>query len=193
MSRARQLHLPGFSKGPHRHGGDLRQGKRKTARPFDRRQALHVILKSSRARGKWSMLHPTHARHVHGLTHELARKRGIRLFRFANVGNHVHLLIQAPSRRDFQAFLRELAGTIAIAVTGARKGAGLQTNVNGRGFWDHLAFTRIVSWGRDFQGTGFYLVKNLFEAERIPMKRLLAEGVRLISIGPDRALSGAPS
>lgn len=139
------------------------------------------------------MLSPKHARHIHDLTHQLARRRGVRLFRFANVGNHVHLLIQAPSRAAFQSFLRELAGAIAIIVTGAKKGNSLEANPTGRGFWDHLAFTRIVSFGRDFAGVMRYLIKNLFEAMGIPMKKLLAQGIRVISVESDgRRLSGVP-
>lgn len=194
MARSLQLSLPGLSRGKlaHQHGGDLRRGKRKTARPFDRKQALHVVLRSSKAHGRWSMLSPCHSRPIHDLTHELARKRGVRLFRFANVGNHIHLLIQAPSRAVFQAFLRELAGTLAIVVTGAKKGNSLNSNESGRGFWDHLAFTRIVSFGRDFENVMRYLVKNLFEAMGVPMKKLLARGIRVISVNGEGRVSGLP-
>lgn len=184
-----QTFLPGFSsrRAAIAHGGDLRPGRRKIARPFDPKQALHLVLRSSKAQGKWSMLTPANCREVHDFTHRLADRWGVRVYRYANVGNHLHLLIKARSRAVFQRFLRELSGGIAMRVTGARKGAALSRDGDGttRGFWDDLAFSRIVHWGRDYNGVALYLIKNLFEAAGIPMKLLLAQGYRLISIGPD--------
>ena len=75
-----------------------------------------------------------------------------------------------------QSFLRELTGSIAIIVTGAKKGAALAQNKS----------------GRDFKNVGRYLIKNLFEAAGIPMKKLLAQGYRVCRIGKDGALEGAP-
>jgi REP element-mobilizing transposase RayT len=174
------------------HGGELRIGKRKTKRPLDPKQALHVVLRSSLARGQWSMLHPKHCDHIHAETERLAKRWGVRLYRYANVGNHIHLLIKVPSRAVWQRFLRELTGAIAIIVTAAKKGQGLKHNKSGRGFWDHLAFTRIVHFGRDFENMGRYLIKNLFESAGVPMKRLLAQGCRILTISRDGLLSGAP-
>jgi hypothetical protein len=57
--RAKQLQLPGFSfKTRSTHGGELARGKRKTMRPLDPKQALHLVLRSSKAKGSLSMLHP---------------------------------------------------------------------------------------------------------------------------------------
>ena len=140
------------------HGGETNIGKRKQARPFDPKRAIHLVLRSSRARGEWSFLSPSHSRKTERLIQFLADKNDIRIYRFANVGNHLHLLLRAKVRRSFQTFLRNLAGAIASLVTGAKK-----SNPIGK-FWDHLAYTRIVSWGREFKGLQAYLVKNLFEA-----------------------------
>src|SRR5262245_61664871 len=80
------------------HGGSIGAGRRKVARPLDPKRPLHLVMKSSRARGTWSMLHPQSARGVERLVRRVARKRKIRLYRFANVGNHLHLLAQPKSR-----------------------------------------------------------------------------------------------
>ena len=194
MRPKRDSFLPGFNSKTAviSHGGDHTQGKRKTRRPIDPRQALHVVLRSSRARGELSLLHPKHCDPIHQFTHKLAKRWGVRLYRYANVGNHIHLLIKVPSRAVWQRFLRELAGGIAIIVTGARKGVALVKNDNGRGFWDGLAFTRIVHFGRDFVNMGRYLIKNLFEAAGVPMKKLLGQGLRVISVSRDGLVSGAP-
>jgi hypothetical protein len=184
-----QSFLPGLNlKASASHGGELSRGKRKTYRPIDPKQALHVVLRSSRARGKLSMLHPDHCDAIETFTRQVAFRRGITLYRYANVGNHLHLLVRAPSRIAWQRFLRELSGGIAILVTGARKGSALKRNETQRGFWDHLAFTRIVSFGRDFERLARYFIKNIFEAAGIPMKKLLAQGYRIASIGRDGVL-----
>jgi REP element-mobilizing transposase RayT len=197
MNRVRakkESYLPGFSSktASISHGGEHTLGKRKTMRPIDPKQALHVVLRSSQARGEHSMLRPRHSGKIHDFAHALARRWGVRLYRYANVGNHIHLLIQVPSRAVWQRFSRELAGGIAIIVTGAKKGAALAPNSTGRGFWDHLAFTRIVKFGRDFEGVGRYLIKNLFEAAGVPVARLLGQGNRVCTISRDGVLIGAP-
>jgi REP element-mobilizing transposase RayT len=194
-------YLPGFNKtAGASHGGDLSRGKRKMFRPVDPKQALHVILKSSKARGSLSMLHPKHCNHIEAFVRETAKRWGVKLYRFANVGNHIHLLIQVPTREAWKRFSKEVSGGIAQIVTGAKKGMGLGRNQDAsipesakRGFWDHLIFTRIVSFGRDFQGMARYLIKNLFEAAGVPMKRLLAHGVRVVLVDSNGIARGVPS
>ncbi len=95
---------------------------------------------------------------VHQLVDETASKYGLRVHRFSNVGNHLHLLVSTKTRRGFQSFLRVLTGAIAFAITGARKG-----NPIGK-FWDKLAFSRVLSWGREFQRLAHYFIKNDLES-----------------------------
>ena len=172
--RARQLSF--LPKAQVEHGGELRKGKRKTMRPFDPRRAMHIVLRSSRARGDWSMLRPKNRDNVERLTRAIAKSRGISLYRYSNVGNHLHLLVRARSRKAFQSFLRELTGTIAALITGAKKG-----NAIGK-FWDRLAYTRIVTWGRDFRNLELYFIKNLFEAAGLLTRKAKAAGLRVIPL-----------
>ena len=146
-----------------------------------------------------TMLHPKRCDAIHAFTRKLAAHWGVRIYRYANVGNHIHLLIKVPSRTVWQRFSRELAGGIAIIVTGARKGQALSRvrkrddEDTLRGFWDGLVFTRIVSFSRDFTGMKRYLVKNLFEAMGINMKKLIAQGLSVVTISEDGKLSSVPS
>lgn len=56
------------------------------------------------------------------------------VYRFANVGDHLHLLVKANDRKDLADYLRVLAGRIAVTVSGARK------HVKRIGkFWDRFA------------------------------------------------------
>jgi REP element-mobilizing transposase RayT len=197
----KQSYLPGFDKKANiSHGGDLSRGKRKTFRPIDPKQALHVVMRSSKAKGQFSMLHPKHCNGIEKFVHKTAKRWGVRVHRFANVGNHLHLLIQVPTKEAWRCFSRELSGGIAQIVTQAQKGSALsRTNDPSmpesakRGFWDHLVFTRIVSFGGDFQGVARYLIKNLFEAAGVPMRKLMKDGFRLLFIDRDGLVSGAPS
>ncbi|MCM2323189.1 MAG: hypothetical protein NDJ90_07985 [Oligoflexia bacterium] len=205
MSRKRQEHqltLPGLTKRtrPLAHGGDVTRGKRKTARPFDHKQALHVVLRSSKARGERSLLHPRHCNHVRALTKRLEERWGVTVYRYANVGNHLHLLVRARTRPAWQGFIRELSGGIAMLVTGARKGQGLPREKAGlprgigvadsaqRGFWDELVFTRIVAYGRDFAGVARYVCTNLWEGAGVPMRKYLARGYQALEISDDGGL-----
>ena len=180
--RPRQLKLPllrGRS-GSTEHGGGTTRGRRKTRRPLDPRRPIHLTMRASRAVGAWSLLHPANVRHIDAFVAATARKWGVRIQERANVGNHLHLLIRAPSRAAFQAFLRELAGGIAMRVTGSRKSHG----IDGGRFWDELAYTRVVEWGRDFRRVSAYIVTNLFEAAGLISRREKALGLRARALVP---------
>ncbi len=181
--------FPGFNRTTAKgaHGGDHTYGKRKTKRPFDPKQALHVVLKSSKAKGQYSMLHPQHCNHIRKLMTRLKTRWQIAVYRYANVGNHLHLLIRAKSLADWQGFIREFSGGIAMIVTGAKKSHGLARSKSKevcesakRGFWDHLVFTRIVRFGKDFIAVAEYVLKNLWEAAGIPVRKFLANGYRIL-------------
>lgn len=164
-----------FKSAPKHFGGEHLIGKRKSARPIALKSPMHVVMRSQLARGQWSMLHPRHAKHVRAITETLARKHGIRLDQFANVGNHLHLLVRARQRRPFQRFLRELAGALAMMITGARKGVEQK-------FWDARAFTRIVEWGRDLRNLEIYFIKNMFEAAGLFGRKAKAQGLRVVPL-----------
>jgi hypothetical protein len=99
----------------------------------------------------------------------MARRFGVRVYDFANVGSHLHLLIRARRRDAFQAFLRSFSGIVARRVTGARRG-----RPSGR-FFDGLAWSRVVAWGRDYLGVRHYVFRNVIEGESGPRIRWALE------------------
>jgi REP element-mobilizing transposase RayT len=141
------------------HGGSLNSGRRKLERPIDPKRPLHLVVGSSKAKGSLSFLHPSHCRKVDGKVRALARRFGICIYQFANSGNHLHLLIQGKTRKSIQDFIRALGCRIAQLVTGAGKGKPFGK------FWDALAYTRVVEWGRAFREAKYYVLKNFLEAE----------------------------
>ena len=138
---------------------------------------MHIVLRSTRASGPWSLLSAKNRTRVDALASKIAARHGLKLYRYANVGNHLHLLVKTPTRRAFQRFLKDVAGSIACLITGAKNSNPL----HGR-FWDGLAYTRIVSWGRDFKNIEQYFIKNLFEAAGLLTRRAKALGLRVIPL-----------
>ena len=157
--KARQLSFrtPGFESRS-RHGGDIRNGMRKLSRPYHPRYPLHVTLRSHRARGDWSLARTKNERQVKHWVRTLAKRFNVKIYKLANSGNHLHLLLQTKTHDDLKKYLRALTGILARVVTGARKGRP----IDGK-FWDALAFTRIVEWGRDFKNVIYYIVRNELE------------------------------
>jgi REP element-mobilizing transposase RayT len=154
--RAQQLNL--LPKPSIEHGGSIRKGKRKIQRPFDRKRPLHIVMRSTRATRDWSFLHRRNKGAVHALLVNIAERYQVRLYKYENVGNHLHLLALFPSRRELKAFLRVFAQRVMFQITGARKG-----KPQGR-FFDAIAYSRVVSWGREFTALKTYLWKNALES-----------------------------
>ncbi len=113
---------------------------------------MHVVFKSLRATGAWSLLRK--AKEVRVRVNEVAQQFEVKLLDYANGGNHLHLAIQAKKKKQIQDFLRVLPQAVAFLVTGTRKG-----NPIGR-FWHELVFSRIVEWGEDWDWIQKYFEIN---------------------------------
>ncbi|MEO5668319.1 MAG: transposase [Bdellovibrionota bacterium] len=144
--------LPGtWSKSRFAFGGSLLKNSHpKTKRIFNPKLPLHVVLKSSKARGPLSLLN--HSRRVTTILAEQAQRHHVQLLQVANAGNHLHLLLEARSREHVSNFLRAISGRIAQAVSPKD------------GFWDARPFSRIVSRGRELRNVARYLGMNSTEA-----------------------------
>jgi len=147
------------------HGHESQRGHRKLFRPLDPSKPLHLVFRSERARGAWSLRRFKHIEHIRKMTYELAGRNQVKVIQYANAGNHLHLLVHARDRDGFKRFTRTLTGLVARLVTGAKKG-----NAVGK-FWDSLFFSRVVEWGRDYFTAKGYVLQNELEAEGlIPYK-----------------------
>ncbi len=174
----KQIALPGFEREFSRShfGGSLLKGNPRDARPIAVKRPMHLVLKSKKATGARSFLAPARAAAILILVNRVARLHGIKIHRYANGGNHLHLVVQSPSRAAFQRFLRGTTGVIARMTLGRERGKALgptQAASNnpggadlpgGAAFWDARPFTRIIEWGRDFKRTNDYVIKNTLEA-----------------------------
>ena len=66
-------------------GGTLRKKSRKIARSFDSKLPLHVVLRSLRARGKYSMMKRKFNRKIEVLLHRLSNKYNVKIYEFAGM------------------------------------------------------------------------------------------------------------
>lgn len=140
------------------HGGTNTQGKRKQERPLDTKKWIHLVLKSDKAKNKLSFLAPKNQLFVEATLKAKARKFGVRIAEFVNVGNHLHLKIKIASRVTFQSFLRSVTTLIARFITKAKRGQKF-----GR-FWQGLAFTRVLRTSLEELRLKGYLEANRREA-----------------------------
>ncbi|MEO5666685.1 MAG: hypothetical protein ABIR96_01365 [Bdellovibrionota bacterium] len=190
---SQQAPLPGleFKKQLSFGGSLLKSSHAKTSRPLSSKQALHVVLRSDWAKGTRSML--GHERVIKNTFIQIGRKHGVKVYKVANAGNHLHLLVRFTKRRGLQNFLRGSCGLIARKMLGAERGrakkwdtylkpgraAGTQTENSfsstatprsrpllptRESFWSQRPFTRIVSWGKDFNSVLAYVKFNTLEA-----------------------------
>jgi REP element-mobilizing transposase RayT len=172
-----------FIKSSHRkeHGGALSHRKRRSKRILSIKNSIHVTLRSDFAYGARSLL--KHQILINHILKKFSKKFGIRVYRYAICGNHIHLLIKGKSRVGLQNFFRVFAGHTAQGILQSfpirqieysardikRGGAPILQGClkNRRQFWDLLLYTRSVTWGREFKTVARYILQNTLEALNI--------------------------
>lgn len=157
MKRKGQLEFQGhgFTKPGDEFGGSLLKGNAKGKRPLATRLPIHLTLRAEK-----SVLRlPKTFKPVNEIIAATAKKYGVTIYKQANVGNHLHLLIRIPKTGFWAPFIRELTGRIAQEVLG--RVMGLATRF--RKFKPH---TRIVrGWRKAFRSALDYVELNRLEAE----------------------------
>jgi REP element-mobilizing transposase RayT len=144
------------------------KGRRKIFRPLDRKRRLHIVLKSSHARGTRSFVN--NKLQVASLIEEKAKVYGVVIHGCEIMRDHIHIFVSFKSRELIQSFMKVTTGLIARSITKAAKGKPF-----GKRFWDGLAFTRIITGRRDFATMRNYLVKNNVEREDGTLQRRAVE------------------
>ena len=129
-------------------GGSLLKGNNPNGqRPLESKLPIHLILKAKESR----MRLPKHFGKIGKIVDSSCKRHGVKVYEYANVGNHLHLLIKIRTRRSWAAFIRELTGRIALA-----------TKIG----WLYRPYTRIVGgWRKAFQTMKEYIHLNWLEAE----------------------------
>jgi len=106
----KQLHFEGFKKRNPCFGGSLLKGNPKTNRPLDSKNPIHLVL---RANAGGLRLPKTYAK-VHKIIETSAKKHGVKIYSYVNVGNHIHFALKLHHIHRWPGFIRELTGKIAL-------------------------------------------------------------------------------
>jgi len=159
------------------HGGSLAIGRRRKARPLNIKRSHHITLKSIHAVGPRSLFQ--HKKMILSLMKKYSVRFQVKIYEYAIQGNHIHLLIKAQSREGMQNFFRVIAGHSAQRILkefplnqnagGASEHGGQKAGCkkNQRVFWSYLVYSRVVSWGREFDTVTAYIQKNTLELLQI--------------------------
>jgi hypothetical protein len=146
-------------------GSLLKKSNAKVARPISIKKSMHLVMRSSAAKGAFSLLKKD--QEIYNVIDRQAKKHGVKVYNYANGGNHLHLIVRPVSRRAFNNFVRSISGLIARMVLNAQRGRAklsLMAQTGVQKFWDQRPFTRIIEWGRDFDRSTKYLLQNTLEA-----------------------------
>jgi REP element-mobilizing transposase RayT len=160
MRSARQFFFPGFEGLKAKEfGGALIKGNPREARPVSSKRPMHLVMRSTLARGDRSFLRFGRAKQIKSLVERVSRSHGVKLYRYANGGNHLHMIVLPKSREGFNGFIRAITGLIARLTLGVERG-----RAKGLKFWDARPFTRVLEWGKDYTQVCQYLLQNTLEA-----------------------------
>lgn len=157
---ARSSQLSFFKKTKSDYGGELmkKRAGRIGPRPLDTRNTMHLVLRSSKARGERSFLR--YRKSIQDVFKRFGDRYGVRILNLANVGNHLHLQIKISNRYLYAPFIRAVTAAIAMKVTGSSR----WTRTEGR-FWDCRPWTRIVKSYRALLNLRDYIAINRMEGQ----------------------------
>ncbi|MEQ1876774.1 MAG: transposase [Bdellovibrionia bacterium] len=150
---------------PHRQGfgGSLdKKSHAKTARPISTKHAIHLVLRSSKAKGARSFLYNPHRSNVDRLIRKFCDRYGVKLYMLGFGYNHIHFQIRVTNRFTWKPFIRGLTAAIAMSVTGTAKTRALKEK-----FWDNRPWTRVMDWGKAYWAANRYMIMNEMESARL--------------------------
>ncbi len=168
-----------FKKRKSDYGGALRSTRkgREGARPISIKHTMHLVLRSTQAKGEWSFRNAKHDKNIRRIVEKFAFVYGIRVISIANAWNHLHLQIKLSNRFTYAPFIKAITGAIAMSVTGrsrwsktgkedsTRASADTKTLRSKAKFWDHRPFTRIAASFREFLNLRDYVRMNQIEGD----------------------------
>jgi REP element-mobilizing transposase RayT len=99
------------SKRRQEHGGHITLRRRRRKRPLDIKQPHHLVLRSDFAYGPRMLTR--HRPLINRIIQKAKKRFDIKVYEFAIVSNHIHILAKGRSRSDLQNFFRVVAGHTA--------------------------------------------------------------------------------
>ncbi len=150
--------------------GTKRGTHAKSHRPLDSRKPIHVCFRSKFATGKRTMLGVNQVK-VHQLVRRISDRFDVRVVKYANVGNHLHLVVKLPgtimtARRHYAKWVRLLTSRLAFEIGGSKKGRPFVDAAGKRSkFWDSIPFSRVIHGQQGWNIMSRYVLKNEFESQ----------------------------
>ncbi len=145
------------------YGGELQKTRkgRQGPRPLDTKNTMHLVLRSSKAKGSWSFNRTENYKKIKAILTKFTTKYGIQVLSMASVGNHLHLHIKLTNRYTYKPFIRAITAAIAMAVTkrsrwsqssstsdektdSMESARGVISSSKKWKFWDYRPFTRVI-------------------------------------------------
>lgn len=168
------------------YGGDLLRTRKGRAhgRPLDTKNSMHLVLRSSKAKGPWSFLKPQNRQAIQNILGKFSKRYGVRVLSLANVGNHLHLQIQLSNRQSYRKFIKAITSAIAMSITGINRWT--QNADEKLKFWDRRPFTRVIVGFRSILNLKNYIYLNQLEGMGIARKTVT-------KAAPNASLIRAPS
>ena len=183
--KSKQLHI--LKNQNKAYGGELQKTRkgRQGPRPLDTRNSMHLVLRSSKAKGLWSFNRAENYKKIKTILAKFTTKYGIQILSMATVGNHLHLHIKLTNRHTYKPFIRATTASIAMAVTkcsrwhkGRTEGllkadgqtyrpiegaANDESSTKRLKFWDYRPFTRVIVSFKNFLNLKDYIKINQLE------------------------------
>ena len=103
-SKSRQLKL--FADDLRFFGGRLLHGKRRGQRPLAKKEAVHLVFRSSWAKDGTSFRKSSNRNPIERIILATAYRYGVRIYRKSIATNHVHLVLRITNRQLYATFIR---------------------------------------------------------------------------------------
>lgn len=193
-SRDKKLH-------PSAYGGVLRNRRQgRGARSVSTRFSMHLVLRSSQARGAWSFVRPKNESMIAQVLNKHAKSTNTEILGIGNAGNHLHLRLQFSTRKNYLRFIRAVTGEIALKIkkfaNAARPRHAAQpahakiiseNKTASHTFWDRRPFSSIVSTLKYVARLKDYIDINSIEGQGYPRSyaRLVVQSWRYRTLNFD--------
>lgn len=166
-------------------GGSLLVGRRKGPRPINTKEAVHFVLRSQFGFGRRSFRNSRNIKTIERILEKASLKYRVKIYRKAIQSNHIHLVIKVATKESYRAFIAVISGRIAshimdhmsfnkfllnlaleedFGLVSRKPGEGVVKQHKGQAFWEFRPFSRLLYWGKDYNQTLAYLLKNTLEA-----------------------------
>jgi REP element-mobilizing transposase RayT len=148
---------------PSAYGGTLLKTRKGRARgrPLAVKNSMHLVLRSSHAKGDWSFRRSINRKKIEAVFRKFSVRYAVSIVSIANVGNHIHLEIRLSSRFTFKPFIRATTAAIAMAITGRNRWT--TDKIKRVKFWDYRPYTRVVMGFKALLGLRDYIRINQLE------------------------------